>query len=81
MHNQQHSMNDTDNLYDKFEVVRSRRALSPALNGLPQREQRPFQNINSELFPRSPPKIKNNSCNFSSMLGTSQQKSGTKENS
>jgi hypothetical protein len=46
MHNQQHSMNDTDNLYDKFEVVRSRRALSPVLNGLPQREQRPFQNIN-----------------------------------
>ena len=46
MHNQQHSMNETDNLYDKFEVVRSRRVLSPALIGLPQREQRPFQNIN-----------------------------------
>lgn len=71
MHNQQNSMNDTYNLFDKFEVVRSRRVLSPDLNGQSQIEKRPFQNINSEHYPRASPKPKNNSCNFSSMLGTS----------
>jgi hypothetical protein len=74
-------MNNTDNLFGKLEKLHSRGVLSPDNNGSPQIEQRPSQNKQSELFQRSSPKIKNNSYNFSSILGTSLHKSETKENS